>query len=128
MPLPAYLTYSQLKSSDSSKTHQLLDQLILEIHLKHLSFHSRVPHNQRKRLSRHRPTWQFGAERLFSSAKWSWNCCRSAFRSGKKVSITRCPVTIGTLGLSFSKMGRPRRTGHFCIMLKLSVPLAVFTE
>ena len=38
------------------------------------------------------------------------------FAMGKRVSITRCPVTIGSPGAIFSAVGRRRRTGHRCSM------------
>jgi len=44
---------------------------------------------------------------------------------GKNVSITRWPVTIGSLGGSFSRYGRPLRTGHFCTIVSGTSPLGV---
>ncbi|OPX65759.1 MAG: hypothetical protein A4E29_00009 [Methanomassiliicoccales archaeon PtaB.Bin134] len=41
--------------------------------------------------------------------------------SGNRVSSTRCPVMSGSSGAIFLAKGRPRRTGHFCIM-RTSLP------
>ena len=47
------------------------------------------------------------------------------FVTGKKVSITRCPVNIGTSVFFFTLYGRPRRTGQRWIKLKSRTPDSV---